>query len=140
MAFVILLLGFVLEVLWLSSRAVRSLPAERQDQIRIRGLGLPNGSVRALLALLALPIVAAFVVFAFVGDELVPDKETPRHGADRGVRGWGRRRRRPRRRGLRVARPSREPAAAREPGQASDPVVRTRPAPTGSSRWPRRRG
>ena len=75
MAFDILLLGFVLAMLWLSSRVVGSLPAARQDQIRIRGPGLPNGSVRALLVLL---IVAAFVVLAFVGDELVADEET--HG------------------------------------------------------------
>ena len=75
MVLVAILLGFVLALLWLSSRVVRSLPGDKRDQIAIRGLGLPNGSVRALLALL---IVAAFVVFAFVGDELVPDKET--HG------------------------------------------------------------
>lgn len=46
---------------------IRGLGAEATE-LKIRGLGLPRGSVRAMLAL---AIIGGFLVFAFFGDEFV---------------------------------------------------------------------
>ncbi|MEM9037767.1 MAG: peptidoglycan-binding domain-containing protein [Actinomycetota bacterium] len=59
---------FVLLVLGLATLAFRGLGPEARERAEIRGLGLPRGSVRAIIALL---IIGSFVGLALLGDRLL---------------------------------------------------------------------